>query len=271
MSRLRGSGLKNRITVALIISLLIAGTVCLSACSSNREDESIEEESETKKDRKKKKDKESDTDVDIKELLKAKIEEGQGEPDDVDTSDPGDYREAFSNFGNSLESVKGMKADYYTKAVEGEYRYETDTSDVPMGSLGYTISDFDMDGVEELLTYETVDDVTIAFSMYEFDKDVTLADKYVISDDYVSSDGTDAFGFLYGYDGRLRIGYYSDCWVGYYADGQMVTFRGISYENGKFSEDGKGGYAGSDVWDDADFLGELSGCGINVNGRILTR
>ena len=169
MSRLRGSGLKNRITVALIISLLIAGTVCLSACASNREDESIEEESETKKDRKKKKDKESDTDVDIKELLKAKIEEGQGEPDNVDTSDPGDYREAFSNFGNSLESVKGMKADYYTKAVEGEYRYETDTRDVPMGSLGYTISDFDMDGVEELLTYETVDDVTIAFSMYEFE------------------------------------------------------------------------------------------------------
>ncbi|MBO4846366.1 MAG: YARHG domain-containing protein [Lachnospiraceae bacterium] len=254
---------KRTLTVGAILILLLAGIINLGACSSDNADDQIEEEKESRKDRKK--DKDADGISELKDALKAKMEQESTGSGEEYAKEAVPAKEAFTEYGNRFEKIKGMTANFYTKAVtDGEYgyEYETDTSTVAMGLLGYTISDFDMDGVEELLTYETVDDVTIVFSMYEYDNDVYLSDKYEISDDYLSGDGNDACAFIYGYDGLLRFGYFSDGWMGYYADGEFVSFYGFSYENGKFTEDSKGGYAGSDVWDDEEFLSALRKSGI---------
>ena len=263
MDMKRNTKIKKIITGFLLYLLLIAFAVPLCACSSKNDEEEYEEEESRDKKKKKKDSDEEDKDK-PDETLTEKLQSMMPGPENAD--------EAYAEFGKTLTLIAGKSFDYSTSGVEGEYGYdyETDTKDVPMGCLGYMIADFDADGEKELLTYETVNEAAIAYSMYEYDdNEVKLSDRYEIKDSYLSGDGCYTFSFIYGYANTIRIGYYSDGWVFLTGDGEFVYFVGLTYENGKFEVTGTGGYAGSDVYEDEELLTNLKNSGIYAEWEDL--
>ncbi len=69
------------------------------------------------------------------------------------------------------------------------------------------------------------------------------------------------------YLGRCRI--YSDGGVWNTGDGQFVYFSGLKYENGKIEEMSTDGFAGSDVYDDGEFVSSLGKSGIGAQWENL--
>ena len=256
--------IKKIITSILVYMMIISFALPMSACSKDQSDEEYEEENEKpQKDRKKKK-KDDDESKKDESSLKDKLDQMMT----VQT----DPEEAFNEYVKSLNFIKGSSADFDTNGIPSEYGYdyESDYSHVSYGVLEYKIADFDLDGADEMLVCETKDAGTIIYSMYECDTKVRLADQYVVEDGYMSGDGVDAFSFIYDHDSKVWMAYYSDGGVWNYADGQFVYFVGLIYENEKFEKISEGGFAGSDVYDDEEFLSDLRKCGINTQWENLT-
>ncbi len=245
-------------TVFLLFGVLILSFIT-TACSSDKDIKESYKEAEDQKNGEKQVKDEADDD-------NSGPGEEENEPQKT-VSEPVSAKDAFEDYVKNLKIIAGESADYETREVEGDNGYpdyETDTSSVPMGLLGYVIADFDNDGADELLTYETENPEKISYSVYEYDNGVNLADKHEIEDGYLSGDGHDTYSFMYGYDDLIRFAYYSDGGVWNTGDGQFVYFVGLKYENGKIEEMSTDGFAGSDVYDDGEFVSSLAKSGIDA-------
>ncbi len=188
------------------------------------------------------------------------LAESSAEEEGIFSASP---KAAFEEFVGDLSFIQGTEADFVSCYVD--YDFQTDYSNVQMGNVGYKIADFDNDGDEELLIAEVVDNSREFFSMYEYDGEVKLSDKYEIEDTYLSGDYNSTFCFLYDDNGQMNIGLYSNGSVYIAADGCFFRFIVVTYKDGSFAKVGEGGYAGSDLEEDTNFMQAANQCGIYVS------
>ncbi len=176
-------------------------------------------------------------------------------------------RDAFLQYADSFDLIQGTESDYLT--VETSTGYEEDYSNVRLGCIGYMIDDFDNDNEDEMLAAELTEPTKIVFSMYEYDGDVKLADRFELEDYYLSGDANRTFSFVYDNGDYKNICYFSNGLAYYIADGTFFGLEVLSYRDGRFEDIGAAGYAGSDLEEDDYFMQTVEKCGLGVTWEDL--
>lgn len=154
----------------------------------------------------------------------------------------------FSGYLDDLygQTFNGYLGDYAKDSTETGVNQGYDRSEVPTTNMGSYISDFDLDGREELLVVGISPEYNLQFSMYE----VTDGNKIYASDTYtlMSQLGENAAGqpaflegngatdiYLYEFNGPRLLALCSG--TGMLASGQISLLIPVKYDGCRFVQD----------------------------------
>lgn len=172
-----------------------------------------------------------------------------------------DAEEAFHAYTSDLTFIRGSRVPFVSTYDDD---YTSDLSGQPTGYIESATADFDGDGEKELLLGEIIGEGEVGFTMFEYDGEVKPVAHYKTFGMIFTSDGSETFAFLYGFDDRICIGVRTQSSVYLIGDGEDIYVDFIKYDGHEFIEMGTNQYAGSDMYDDFGFADTLNACGVHT-------
>lgn len=167
---------------------------------------------------------------------------------------------------------------------EGHEWYETDYSEMPIGPFGYSIKDFDSDGMDELLVFSAVTnnatynsdiiEYSVSLSIYEIvNGEVTLSAEqslcgYIPNARFANDSDFDAFVdcYCYGKD-SLHFAVETADFASLFADGRGLSFSSYKYTGTEIVLEGSSGAGGSDGFYDKGSIESFHEMGIRIKWK----